>query len=192
VRKKRKTDRRRNHRSALFHRTTIKIRHLGTIAQLCRAISSQLRHRQSEKKLVKQQYLPHMSLQYGELRPTNGWDRFVSLGHPSSCQRVSRLGSVTAWHSSSGRQRNFAALNRGRHLYSAGRRSGWALVHILVAYLSILFHYIQKFAPQMNWNNILCSRVSTSTLLMRQTTSGAEDRALAWGAHSEYSFLQQS
>jgi len=24
-------------------------------------------HRQSEKKLVKQQYLPHMSLQYGEL-----------------------------------------------------------------------------------------------------------------------------
>ena len=32
------------------------------------------------KKLVKQQYLPHMSLQYGKLRPTSGWDRFVSLG----------------------------------------------------------------------------------------------------------------
>ena len=31
------------------------------------------------------------------------------------------LGSVTARHSSSGRQSNFAALNRGRHLYSAGR-----------------------------------------------------------------------
>jgi len=28
-------------------------------------------------------YIPHMSLQYGELRPTNGWDRFVSLGHPN-------------------------------------------------------------------------------------------------------------
>jgi len=28
--------------------------------------------RQSEKKRVKQQYLPHMSPQYGELRPTNG------------------------------------------------------------------------------------------------------------------------
>jgi len=27
---------------------------------------------QSEKKLVKQQYLPHMSSQYGELRPTSG------------------------------------------------------------------------------------------------------------------------
>jgi len=32
-------------------------------------------YRQSEKKLVKQQYLLHMSSQYGELRPTSGWDR---------------------------------------------------------------------------------------------------------------------
>ena len=36
--------------------------------------------------------------------------------------------------SSSGRQPNFAALNRGRHLCSAGRPSGWALAHILVGY----------------------------------------------------------
>jgi len=28
------------------------------------------------------------------------------------------------------RQPNFAALNRGRHLYSAGRPSRWALAHI--------------------------------------------------------------
>jgi len=34
--------------------------------------------------------------------------------------------------SSSGCQPNFAALNRGRHLCSAGRPSGWALAHILV------------------------------------------------------------
>ena len=32
-----------------------------------------------------------------------------------------------------GRQPNFAALNRGRHLYSAGRPSRWASVHILVS-----------------------------------------------------------
>jgi len=136
----------------------------------------------NRKKLVKQQYLPHMSPQYGELRPTNGWDRFTSLGHPSKFQRVSRLafvtaatsltggqpnfarclavswagihyiyifggsdwtltgakftlrpslalsyiGNVTARHSGSGRQPNFAALSRGRHLYSAGRQSRWA------------------------------------------------------------------
>jgi len=47
-----------------------KNRHLGTIAQLRRAISSQLRHVSAiGKKLVKQQYLLHMSLQYGELGP---------------------------------------------------------------------------------------------------------------------------
>ena len=30
------------------------------------------------------------------------------------------------------REPNFAALNRGRHLYLAGRSSRWALAHILV------------------------------------------------------------
>ena len=39
-----------------------KNRHFGTIAQLCRAISSQLRHVSTiGKKLVKQQYLRYMS-----------------------------------------------------------------------------------------------------------------------------------
>ena len=47
-------------------------------------------------------------------------------------QRVSHLGSVTARHSSTGHQPNFAALNRGRHLYSARGPSRWALAHILV------------------------------------------------------------
>ena len=50
-----------------------KNRHLGTVVQLCRAISSQLRYVLTiGKKLVKQQILPHMSLRYGELRPTSG------------------------------------------------------------------------------------------------------------------------
>ena len=48
---------------------TQKNRHLGTIPQLCRAISSQLRHVPTiGKKRVKQQYLLHISSQYGELR----------------------------------------------------------------------------------------------------------------------------
>ena len=37
-----------------------------------------------------------------------------------------------ARQSSSGCQPNFAALNRGCHLYSAGRPSRWALAHIIV------------------------------------------------------------
>ena len=76
-----------------------KNRHLGTIAQLCRAISSQLRHISTiGKKLVKQQYVLHMSPQYGELGPTSVWDRLTSLGYPCKFQLVSRLGSVTARH----------------------------------------------------------------------------------------------
>jgi len=72
-----------------------KIRHLDTIAQICRALSSQLRHASTiGKKLLKQQYLPHMSLQYGALPCSSGWDHFVNLGHPSEFQRVSRLAAL--------------------------------------------------------------------------------------------------
>ena len=85
------------------------------------------------RKILLKQICPHVSSQRRELRPTSGWDLLSSLRHPSKFQRVSRLGSVTASHSSSGRQPNFAALNRGRHLYSPGRPSRWALAHILVA-----------------------------------------------------------
>jgi len=60
-----------------------KIRHLRTIAQLCGAISLQPRHISTiGKKLVKQQYLLHMSLQYGELK-ANSWDLLASLAHPN-------------------------------------------------------------------------------------------------------------
>jgi len=55
------------------HKKVAENHHLGTIAQLCRAISSQLRHVSTiGKKLVEQQYLLHMSPQYGELQPTTG------------------------------------------------------------------------------------------------------------------------
>jgi len=50
--------------------------------------------------------------------------------------------SVIARHSSSARQPNFAALNRGHKLYSAGRPLRWALAHILVM-ISKKFSYLQ-------------------------------------------------
>jgi len=78
------------------------------------------------KKLLSSNTSSTCSCNMVNLRPTNGWDWFGSLGHPCKFQWVSRLGSVTAWHSSSGHQPNFAALNRGHHLYSAG---GHHLVH---------------------------------------------------------------
>jgi len=85
-------------------------------------------YRQSEKKLVKQQYLLQMSPHYGELAaeidpvvwgtPANfNWFRILAaLLHGSQVVSVSQT----------------AALNRGRHLCSAGRPSRWALAHILV------------------------------------------------------------
>jgi len=58
---------------------------------------------------IKQQYVLHMSPQYGELLHTSGWDRSGSLGHPCKFQRIaSRQRYCTA--SSSGCQPNFAAL----------------------------------------------------------------------------------
>ena len=57
----------------------------------------QLRHVSTiRKKIVKQQYLLHLSSQHGKLRPTNGWDLLASLGHPSKFQRVLCLAFVTA------------------------------------------------------------------------------------------------
>jgi len=68
----------------------------------------------NRKKPLQPRFLPHMLSQYGELRPTSGGDLLASLGHPSTFQRVSR------YCTAHGRQPNFAALNRGRHLYSEG------------------------------------------------------------------------
>jgi len=46
----------------LAENTGRKNRHFGTIVQLCRAVSSQLRHVSTiEKKLVKHRYLLHMA-----------------------------------------------------------------------------------------------------------------------------------
>ena len=69
-------------------------KNLRTIAQICRAVSSQLRHTSTIGKSVKQQYVIHMPPQYGELRPTISSDRFGNLGHPSKFRRVSRLAFV--------------------------------------------------------------------------------------------------
>jgi len=49
-----------------------------------------------------------MSPRYGELQPTNSWDWFRSLGHPSKFQLVSSLDFVTPPTLLNGGQQNFA------------------------------------------------------------------------------------
>ena len=80
---------------------------------------------------------PHNMVNFGPLEAD-----IVSLvwGTPGNFNgSYTRLGSITARHSSSGRQPNFAALNRGRHLCLAVRPSRWALAHILVLSSSSFF-----------------------------------------------------
>jgi len=115
-----------------------KNRHLGTIAQLCRAISSQLRHAST---IEKKTYLaaiisstcPH-NLNFGPLVAEIGpvvWDT------PANFNGF-RVLTALLHGTSSGRQPNFAAtLNRGRQLYSAGRPSRWAFSHILVINITV-------------------------------------------------------
>ena len=109
-----------------------KIRHLRTIAQLCRALSSQLRHISTvEKKLLNSNISPRCSHNMVNIISLLAAEICWRVWAPCKFQRVSRLGSVTPRQSSSGCQPiNFAALNRRRHLYSAGRPSRWALAHI--------------------------------------------------------------
>jgi len=65
---------------------------------------------ENRKKNVKQQYLFHMLLQYGARWPTNGWERFGSLEHPSKFQRVLRLGFAAAATSLTAGQPNFCTM----------------------------------------------------------------------------------
>jgi len=118
----------------LTENTGCKKCHLGTITQLCRAISSQLRHISTiRKNLLSSNVSPTRPYNMAHFGPLAAEILLASLGHPCQFQRISCLGSITARHSSIGRQPNFAALNRGRHLYSAGRPSRWTSAHILVS-----------------------------------------------------------
>ena len=91
------------YRTQEWHKISPSAHHRANLSGYIFATKASIDNR---KNLVKQQCLLHMSSQYGELRLTSGWDRSGSLGHPSYFQRVSRLGSVTVRHFSSGRQPN--------------------------------------------------------------------------------------
>jgi len=73
--------------------------HLGTIAQLCQAISSQLRHVLTiGKKFVKQQYLLQTSSQYGELGPLTAEINLPVWGTPANFNWFRVLASLLQRH----------------------------------------------------------------------------------------------
>ena len=136
-----------------------KNRHLGTIA-LCRAISSQRRHVSTFGKNVKQQYDLHMSSQYDELRPTSGWDRLTSLGHPSKFQRPSRLGSVTARHLVVSVRQTLRRWTEGATYVRQGDHhvEHWPTFLVVLEFTSLcLVRYgvcSTGYNPQKGWNGI--------------------------------------
>jgi len=69
----------------------------------------------------------HNMVNFGPLAAEIGWRVWGTPGNFNGFRVLAAL-----LHGTSGRQPNFEALNRGRHLYSAGRPSRWALAHILV------------------------------------------------------------
>jgi len=117
-----------------------KIPHLCTIAQLCRAVYLQQRHVSTiGKKAVEQQYLFHVSSQYGELGPLTAEIGLVVMGTPAnfsgfaSCHRYcsdiahpmptklcTMFGRVLGWHTIytlSGALASDAILPRAKSFY---------------------------------------------------------------------------
>jgi len=146
-----------------------------TIPRLCRYICSQLRHVSTiGKKLVQQQ-----CLQYGKLRPTSGWDRSGSLGGgwctPSNFNGFRVLAALLHGTPVVGVSQT-AALNRGRHLYSARRPSSWASVHILV-----VFSFFIMAAHSNAWQAIIfcsCGYYLSSSILLSFSPSILSGRRL--------------
>jgi len=107
-----------------------KNRHLGTIPQLCRAISSQLRHVSTiGKKLLSSNMsptCPHNMVNFG---PLAAEILSLVLGTPGNFNAFRVLTALLHGTLVVGVSQT-AALKRGRHLYSAGRPSRWALAHI--------------------------------------------------------------
>jgi len=78
-----------------------KICNLLNIAEICPAVSSQVRHVSTVgKNLLNTDYVLHVCSQYGELWPSNGWDRLTSMVHCRKFQRVLRLASLLYWRRS--------------------------------------------------------------------------------------------
>jgi len=109
-----------------------KMRHLGTIAQLCRAISSRLRRVSTiGKNLLNSNISPTCPYNMVNFGPPMAEICWRVWGTPANFNGFRVLAAVLHSTVVVGVSQT-VSLNRGRHLYSAGRPSRWALAHILV------------------------------------------------------------
>jgi len=108
-----------------------KICYLGTMTQLCRALSLQLRQVSTitKKHLLNSNTsstCPHNMANFGRLTTEIGSGVWGTPANFKGFRTLAALlyGTLVV--------DNFASLNRGCHLHSAGRPSRWALAHILI------------------------------------------------------------
>jgi len=92
-------------------------------------------------------------IHFRQLLPRNGIMPGAKFTLRPPSVALSYIGSVTAQHSSSVREPNFAALSTWRRLYSAGRPSRWALAHILVFIMNVVVLVISS----LTWLHILAA-----------------------------------
>jgi len=121
-----------------------KNRHLGTIAQLCRTISLQLRHVSTiGKKLVKQQCpptWPHNMVNFGSLASEIGWRVWGTPANFNGFRVLAALQHGTLVVGAS----QTAALNRGAtYIRQGGHHVGhWPTFLVMVALCNRADHYI--------------------------------------------------
>ena len=108
-----------------------------------------------------------MSPQYGELRPTSGWDRLTSLGHPSKFQLVSRLGSLTARHLVVGVRQTLRRWTEGATYIRQGDHhvGHWPTFLVLLGLVFMDIHKCEAVGCPGKWNVILWT-VILCTLFM--------------------------
>jgi len=85
-----------------------------------------------------------MSPQYGELRPTSGWDRLTSLGYSCKFQLVSRLRSVTARHLVVGVSQTLRRWTEGATYIRQGDHQvgHWPTFLVLYTFRRLSMHYV--------------------------------------------------
>ena len=95
-------------------------------------------YRQSEKNLLNSNISPICPYNMVNFCPLTAEIGLPVWSTPANFNRFRVLAALLHGILVMGVRQNFAALNRKRHLYSAGRPSRWAFAHILVPNLSHL------------------------------------------------------
>ena len=92
------------------------------------------------------------------------WDLLASLGHRCKFQRVSRLGSVTARHASSGRQPNCGVQQRAPPVVGRAAITLGISPHSSLCFFLKCMVYTSQYTPSVRWHCWLGVRKSMQSV----------------------------